>query len=385
MRNKITAAALATATIGTTLAVGGGVDATDGFEPARIFEVTVQVTNNAPAGGTFQTPTWVAVHDGSFDLYDRDAPVSPELERLAEDGAIGPLAALFAGSGAGQDAIAFGPNGPIAPGDTGTVSFLVEVPRGQEQFFSYASMVLPSNDAFVANGNPEAHQIVDERGRITPVEFTVAGSEVLDAGSEVNDELPETTAFFGQAAPDTGVVENGNVVLHPGFNEPADGNILGSDMFGNGDFTAVGYETLSFSVDAERVDVRSFSELSPANQVPALVPSETTASGDTRVRLQADGDIDWRIRAERIDDVLFAHIHLGAPGENGPVVATLFNGDPAPNSGQLRVNGEISADDLVGPLAGSSTLDLWAEIEAGNAYINVHSAEFPGGELRSNL
>jgi len=52
----------------------------------------------------------------------------------------------------------------------------------------------------------------------------VSGAEVLDGGTEVNDELPVNTAFFGQMAPNTGVAENGVVLEHPGFSA-AEGNI----------------------------------------------------------------------------------------------------------------------------------------------------------------
>ena len=51
-------------------------------------------------------------------------------------------------------------------------------------------MVLPSNDAFVANGNPLAHPIFGADGSFQDnFGLLVAGDVVLDAGSEVNDEL----------------------------------------------------------------------------------------------------------------------------------------------------------------------------------------------------
>jgi hypothetical protein len=50
-----------------------------------------------------------------------------------------------------------------------------------------------------------AHAIFDEAGNFIGADFIVLGSNVLDAGSEVNDEIPANTAFFGQMAPNTGV------------------------------------------------------------------------------------------------------------------------------------------------------------------------------------
>ena len=44
--------------------------------------VTVTIENLAPPNGGFLTPVWVGFHDGGFDLYDRGAATSPELERV---------------------------------------------------------------------------------------------------------------------------------------------------------------------------------------------------------------------------------------------------------------------------------------------------------------
>ena len=78
-------------------------------------------------------------------------------------------------------------------------------------------MVLPSNDAFIANGDPQAHMLFDGEGELDFTQFSVGGDEVLDTGTEVNDELSANTAFFGQAAPDTGATERANVTLHAGL------------------------------------------------------------------------------------------------------------------------------------------------------------------------
>ena len=204
----------------------------------------------APEDGTRLTPVWVGLHDGGFDLYDRGAPVSPELERLAEDGTIQPLSTLFnMDSGAAWDGVAGG--APIEPDTSVEVEFSVTMPRGSPLYLSYATMVLPSNDAFLANGDPRAHRITLPSGRPVRCMRPVmdSGMDVLDAGSEVNDESRETTAFFGQSAPDTGVVENGVVDLHPGFLPAGSGGILDDPMFANADFTQDPYPMLKIEVE----------------------------------------------------------------------------------------------------------------------------------------
>ncbi|MEL7334117.1 MAG: DUF4114 domain-containing protein, partial [Cyanobacteria bacterium J06560_2] len=101
-------------------------------------------------------------------------------------------------------------------------------------------MLLPSNDFFVANGDPLAHRIFDDEGNFIGADFFIVGSQVLDAGTEVNDELAESTAFFGQSTPDTGTAEDGVVTAATGF--IPDGRILSAEEFAAGDFTAEGYQ-----------------------------------------------------------------------------------------------------------------------------------------------
>jgi len=70
---------------------------------------------------------------------------------------------------------------------------------------------------------------------------------VWDAGTEVNDEVPQNTAFLGQTVANTGVNENGEVHPHPGF--MAGGNILSAPGFQNADFTRAGYPIAHIQVN----------------------------------------------------------------------------------------------------------------------------------------
>ncbi len=218
---------------------------------ASAATLKITVDNLAPTNGTFLTPVWFGFHDGNFDLYDRGEPVTEGLERVAEDGIVSALNDEFtaAGDGEVQGAILglTGAPGPIDPGESASFEVDLEASAASSQYFSYASMVIPSNDFFIANGNPLAHRIFDDAGNFVGADFVVTGAQVLDAGSEVNDELPESTAFFGQQAPDTGVDEGGGVELAEGF--IPGGRILSSDDFANADFTVPGYEVARFRVE----------------------------------------------------------------------------------------------------------------------------------------
>ena len=218
--------------------------------PAQAGTTTlrVRVENLAPQNGTFITPVWVGFHTGMFDIYDLGAAASSALERIAEDGDTLPLSSDFSASGFGSSQGVVSNGMPMAPGEVALMNFVLDNNNPSARYFSYASMVVPSNDAFIANGNPMAHEIFDAGGNFIGADFIVLGSSVLDAGTEVNDEVPMNTAFFGQTTPDTGDDENGVVHAHPGFMPPGSGGILDDPMFAGADFTAPGYQIARISI-----------------------------------------------------------------------------------------------------------------------------------------
>ncbi|MGD9693372.1 MAG: spondin domain-containing protein [Phycisphaerales bacterium] len=235
---RTTSAAIACALIGAGLASN-----------ARSAELTVTIESLAPTGGTFLAPFWFGFHDGSFDLFDPGSAAAGHIERLAEDGAVDPLRTAFANaSGQFRDGTIAGLGGafagPLDPGEIASTTITVDATNGR--WFSYAAMLVPSNDAFIGNANPLAHEAFDVNGNFNPFSFIVLGSQVWDAGTEMNDEVPANTAFFGQSTPDTGVDENGVVHAHPGF--IPGGAILSDPMFANADFTASGYQVLRVTV-----------------------------------------------------------------------------------------------------------------------------------------
>jgi hypothetical protein len=77
-----------------------------------------------------------------------------------------------------------------------------------------------------------------------------------------------------------------------------------------------------------------------------------------------------------------AHIHYAPPGVAGPIIVPFFMSTmPATDS----IAGTLTQADVT-PVAGISTIaDVAAAIEAGNAYVNVHTAQYPAGELRGQL
>jgi len=88
-----------------------------------------------------------------------------------------------------------------------------------------------------------------------------------------------------------------------------------------------------------------------------------------------------------MNNVTLAHIQQGKTGINGPVVVVLFNSESKPLSmvhGPLT-QGNFTAADLKGPLAGKQLSDLVSMIKSGDAYVNVHTTQNPEGEIRGQL
>ncbi|MEM8820890.1 MAG: spondin domain-containing protein [Pseudomonadota bacterium] len=203
---------------------GAGADVLRGDALGSGEAITVTVTNTLGEGGTFLTPVWFGFHDGeNFDLFDLGSAASLGLERLAEDGSVEGVAAEFsaqAGDG-GVDATVVGGDGvpgPIDPGESASFSINVDPGQVGNGFFTWATMVIPSNDAFLAVPDDAlADPIFDDLGNfIGPVTIQRFGSDVLDAGTELNTE--EDAAFLNQTARDQGTAEGGFVAAAPGFN-----------------------------------------------------------------------------------------------------------------------------------------------------------------------
>lgn len=79
-----------------------------------------------------------------------------------------------------------------------------------------------------------------------------------------------------------------------------------------------------------------------------------------------------------------AHIHLGAAGTNGPVVAFLY-GPNAAGTNAITQSGSITEANFVGPMAGKTWADFNAALVSGQLYVNVHSLANPGGEARGQI
>lgn len=129
--------------------------------------------------------------------------------------------------------------------------------------------------------------------------------------------------------------------------------------------------------------------LTGEEETPA--PTGSRAQGQAIFQLNEDGTVlSFRLNVANIQNVTQAHIHRGAFGASGGIVVWLYPIAPPSQLIPGRSQGTLGAGDIVdaqviGTLAGTGVAGLLAEIRAGNTYVNVHTSQFPGGEIRGQL
>ena len=129
-------------------------------------------------------------------------------------------------------------------------------------------------------------------------------------------------------------------------------------------FTSAGCSTTGAGVGGEAKP--SAARLSGAQEVP---PVSTDASGQSTIRIAADKSVSGMLLLSSIKPTA-AHIHEGAKGTNGPVIVPLT---------------KTSDTTFVVPADAKVTDAHYASYRAGKLYVNVHSAAYPGGEIRAQL
>lgn len=203
-------------------------------------QITVTIENTMAADSFFFTPVWIAAHDGSFDVYDGGTFASgwPGLTEIAEGGDTSVLSSHFMslqpdGRDATVTAVAFDGDAPVfSPGES--TSYVLGVGDASvNRYFSFASMVIPSNDLFFGNGDPTAHELFDGSGDFNgPIVIEIYGRDVNDNGTEVND------AFGGAAFSANGGADQDEMeLIRDFFTDPGDEAYLASfigSMTGNG-------------------------------------------------------------------------------------------------------------------------------------------------------
>ncbi len=125
---------------------------------------------------------------------------------------------------------------------------------------------------------------------------------------------------------------------------------------------------------------RFFAQLDGVNEVP---PNTVTGASGRANFTARPGELDYDLSVQNIVDVVAAHIHAGAGGVNGPVVATLYSSaaPSGPITAQTLSTGTLRPSDLTG----MSLDSLLVLMRTGAAYVNVHTVTNSAGEIRGQI
>jgi hypothetical protein len=267
--------------------------------------------------------------------------------------------------------------------------------RGQVQ--------VPTTFVATLSGDQEVPPVV---GVGTGTAALILSADETELSFEVSTSLDpaEITQAHLHVAP-RGI--NGPVLLFltsgsPPFTLPLQGTLTADDLIAN---PGVGVETFADFVAALKagdVYVNVHTQDNPAGEIRGQVqaartfvseltgdqevpPVETTATGRGQVVVNSERSaLRFAVSVADLpaDQITQAHIHVAPAGFNGPVVVFLadrsFNG--------LRI-GTLTEEDIIPrqDVSISTFADLLAALEAGDAYINVHSMDNPAGEVRGQV
>ncbi|MGA8563176.1 MAG: CHRD domain-containing protein [Nitrososphaeraceae archaeon] len=141
------------------------------------------------------------------------------------------------------------------------------------------------------------------------------------------------------------------------------------------------------SVKVQAQEGQTFSaSLSGKDEVP---PTESNSTGTAKFQVDENSSqVSYWVNVTGIKKINQAHIHNGTEGQNGDIVVTLTKNKSAKgNDGPPNIgfSGNITKDDLQGPLKDKELTDLVSLMSDGNAYVNVHTDKYPDGAIRGQI
>ncbi len=154
---------------------------------AQPVQLRVTIQNLAPANSLSFAPLRVGFHNGSFDAFNiGETPTAPIIS-IAEGGSGSDWFPAFAAAdpSATLGTVVGMPAGPLMPGATASTTFTVD--PSINRFFTFGSMVVPSNDHFIGNDDPMEYMLFNGAGELSLTSISQIGAEIWDNGSETED------------------------------------------------------------------------------------------------------------------------------------------------------------------------------------------------------
>lgn len=184
----------------------------------QLRDVTVTVENLSAENGISFAPLRVGFHSGLFDAFDIGDMVGPgdPIVSIAEGGSGSDWFPAFQAADPNAvlgTVVNGGPAVPVANAGVGNMfsssaSNTFRVDTSVNRFFTFANMVVPSNDLFL--GNDEALELFDLAGdQILSSPITLTGDDIWNAGSE--QAIVANGAFVVGSDNSQRVDENGSI------------------------------------------------------------------------------------------------------------------------------------------------------------------------------
>ena len=208
---------------------------------AALVDVTITARNLAAANSISFAPLRFGFNSGVFDAFNNGQVASAPIISIAEGGSGSAWLPAFAAADPG--AVIGTAGGVLTPGSTGSIT--VRVDTVANPFFTFAAMVVPSNDFFIGNDSPTQFRVFNAAGALLVPSILQRARDIWDAGSETFD--PAAAAFLVGGNNDLRTAQNG--VVNFNFTELAQfdgrttaaGYVLNSSLQANTDVFSISF------------------------------------------------------------------------------------------------------------------------------------------------
>jgi hypothetical protein len=136
-------------------------------------------------------------------------------------------------------------------------------------------------------------------------------------------------------------------------------------------------------------------QLTGLKEVPVI---SSTGQGEFHARISNDeSEIVWELSYADLEGAIQqSHIHFGPPNNTGGIsvffCTNLGNGPagtPLCPPPPATISGVITAADVIGPagqgIEAGALSELITAMRDGKTYVNIHTAKWPAGEIRSQI
>ena len=176
---------------------------------AELMSVNVTIRNLAPTNSVSFAPLRLGFGNGTFDSFNNGQAAGAAITSIAEGGGGADWFPAFAA--ADPTSVRGSVGGALLPGTTASNSFIVDTSSISNRFFTFGTMVIPSNDLFLGNDNPAGFQLFSNTGTLLVPTITQTAGQIWDNNSEL--AIAANAAFLVGGTNANRVAENGVVAF----------------------------------------------------------------------------------------------------------------------------------------------------------------------------